>query len=81
MKLADRLRTVMADKVPAGWMTRHELARQEGYPHGDGSFFYLLRNALRANLVETRTFRVATTSGLRLVNHYRYTPPKNSRAS
>lgn len=71
--LREKLMACRADKVPRGWKTVHQLAIEEGYPTGNGNFFYIARSAVAAGLLEKKTFRLVTPTGLRTVAHFRRT--------
>ncbi len=69
--LQSRLLALRADKVPRGWLNGEQLARREGYSTRD-SFAPVIRQAVKAGLLEQREFRVLWGHCLRLRPHYRY---------
>ena len=71
MKLSQLVSRQLADKVPPGWVDRDTLARQEGLPHGEGNFFYVIKRAVESGILETRVFRIPRANGLRSVRHYK----------
>lgn len=61
-----------ADKVPAGWMTKDELAASEGFTD-PGSMRKIITEALKEKLLEQREFRVAWGTGIRPRPYFKYT--------
>lgn len=57
------------DKVPAGWQTAQQIASQSG--KGLSRTKEVLREAVRADLVEARSFRIRTGGKVYPVPHYR----------
>lgn len=64
-----------ADRVPAGWLTLAELAREEGVANPGGGFFYTIRQALRGPrpLLREKQFRIVSGWRVAIVTHYRRT--------
>lgn len=71
-----KLRTLLVktavDKVPAGWMTKDELAASEGFTD-PGSMRKIIADSLKAKLLEAREFRVAWGTGIRPRPYFKYT--------
>lgn len=57
------------EQVPAGWQTAQQLADESGKSLARTS--EVLRQAIRAGLVEVRTFRIRTSGKVYPVPHYR----------
>lgn len=57
------------EKVPKGWMTTVEWAKQEGL--GEGSVGLYLRKGVAMGVIEKRSFMVDRSGVVRPVPHYR----------
>lgn len=73
-RLITQLLEAKADKVPREWMSKETLAKREGYVSAD-AMAPVLREAVKAGLVEVRQFRVPWGQSVRLRPHYRYASP------
>jgi hypothetical protein len=73
MTLSAQLNRSRVPPVPARWMTIDALARREGYPHGRGYFYYVVKESVAAGLLEQKPFKIALPKGVRSVMHYAYT--------
>jgi AraC-like DNA-binding protein len=73
MKLWQQLLQARAQPVPKGWLTLRQLADAEDLAPSTfrGAFKDTVRSCVELGLLERKPFRIATPTGLRLVNHYR----------
>lgn len=70
MKLSALIAQKSADKVPAGWKTIDQLAREEQTYLG-GTFRSTVREAVRIGVLERKDFRIFTAGQRHLTPHYR----------
>lgn len=61
------------DKIPAGWLTRDQLAEDQGLAIGSGTLTVVIRDSKRAGLIEERKFRTLWGDTVRPRPHFRYT--------
>lgn len=61
--------TLVSDKVPKGFLTRQEVAKEMGKGIHQTDIF--LKRLVSANKAEKKSFRVQTGAGIRPVPHYR----------
>lgn len=71
MSLLDQVRTARSPKVPAGWLTLEQLAKEEGRPNARGSFYYIAADAVAAGILKKKSFRIMLGNGVRPVAHYK----------
>lgn len=67
--LKDIVMKSLVQKVPKGWMTTIEWAKQEGL--GEGSVGLYLRKGVAMGVIEKKFFMVNRSGVIRPVPHYR----------
>lgn len=71
MNLRQQLNQLRIDKIPPGWYSLEQLARREGFSD-PRSARPMIRDCLKARLLEQRLFTVPWGAGLRKRPYYRY---------
>lgn len=73
--LRDHLNQRRVDKIPPGWLTRDELAEDQGIAPGSGTLALIIRESKKAGLIEEKKFRTLWGDTVRPRPHFRYTKP------